>query len=160
MVYDHLVRIDNGRRVRIHVTLAVVGGETIEKNEVEYIHGSGKMLPGLEAALEGLEAGARKQGVLEARHAFGDPALSPRKTMKRSEFPKDTRIVAGGKFSAKGANGADVVLSIAEIDGDAVQVQLLHPLADKDIEYTVEVLSVTETAPPPVPADALDLVEG
>jgi FKBP-type peptidyl-prolyl cis-trans isomerase 2 len=50
-----------------------------------------------------------------------------------------------------------VVLFIHKIDGDNVDVQLLHPLADQDIKYDVEVLSVTDPAPPPVPAEALNL---
>ena len=159
-MYDSPVQIDSGKRVRIRVQLDVVGGETIEKSEVEYVQGSGKMLAGLEAALEGLEKGAKKEGVLRSRDAFGNPGVSPHKTMKRSEFPKEAALVAGGRFSAKGVNGAEVVLAIERLDGDDVHVQLLHPLADKDIKYTVEVLSVTDTAPPPVPAEALELIEG
>lgn len=144
-------------RVRIRVHLTVVGGETIEKSEVEYIHGDGKMLPGLEAALNGLPKGGRKKGVLTAREAFGNPALSPHKTMKRTDFPGGAALKAGERFAAKGVNGADVVLAVEKIQDDAIEVRLLHPLAEKDIEYEVEVLSVTDPAPPPVPADALEL---
>jgi peptidylprolyl isomerase len=155
------VRIEAGRRVRIRVHLqADADGEAIEDSVVEYIQGSGKMLPGLEAALMGLESGAKKAGVLRAQEAFGNPTLSPHKTMKRGEFPKDAALRAGERFAAKGVNGVDVVLSIDRIDGEEVNVRLLHPLADKDIKYDVEVLSVTDPAPPPVPADALSLDEG
>jgi FKBP-type peptidyl-prolyl cis-trans isomerase 2 len=147
-------------RVRLRVRLAVVGGETIEDGPVEYIHGSGKMLPGLEGALAGLETGESKGGVLKARDAFGNPALSPHKKMKRGEFPKDARLKAGERFAAKGVNGVDVVLLVSAIDGDDIDVQLMHPLADKDIKYEVEVLRVTDLAPPPVPADAVGLEEG
>jgi peptidylprolyl isomerase len=155
------VRIETGRRVRIRVHLqADADGAAIEDSVVEYIQGSGKMLPGLEAALTGLESGAKKAGVLRAKEAFGNPALSPHKTMKRGEFPSDAALKAGERFAAKGVNGVDVVLSIDRIDGEEVKVQLLHPLADKDIKYDVEVLSVTDPAPPPVPADALSLDEG
>ena len=139
--------------MRVH--LAVVGGGTIEDSVVEYIQGSGKMLPGLEAALQGLASGAKKQGVLRAAEAFGDPVHSTQKTMKRAEFPQQAQLVAGERFTAKGVNGVDVVLLIHEIKGEEVIVQLLHPLADKDLEYSVEVLSVTDPHPPPVPADAL-----
>ena len=135
--------------------LEAPGGETIEDSVVEYIHGSGKMLPGLESALTGLEKGARKAGLLRAREAFGNPALSPHKKMSRGEFPKDAALKAGERFAAKGLNGVDVVLFIDRIDGEEVDVQLLHPLADKDIKFDVEVLSVTDPAPPPMPAEAL-----
>ncbi len=149
------MKIENGRRVRIRVHLAVAGGETLEKSVVEYIQGGGKMLPGLEAALLGLEKGAKKEGTLKAKEAFGNPALSPHKKMNRNEFPADARLTAGERFAAKGLNGTDVVLAIDKIDGDEVDVQLLHTLADKDVHYEVEVLSVTDPAPPPVPAEAL-----
>jgi FKBP-type peptidyl-prolyl cis-trans isomerase 2 len=154
-VYDEAVQIEAGKRVRLHVSLAVVDGETIEESVVEYIQGGGKMLPGLEAALAGLESGASKEGVLQARDAFGDPFHSPHKTMSRDEFPQDVQLEPGERFTAKGVNGVDVVLFIVSISGDKVDVQLLHPLADKDIKYTVDVLSVTDPAPPPMPAEAV-----
>src|SRR5688572_7060704 len=116
-VYDPAVQIETGKRVRLQVHLAVVGGETIEQSVVEYIQGGGKMLPGLEQALQGLESGSHKEGVLRAREAFGNPALSPHKQMKRSEFPADAQLTAGERFTAKGINGADVVLSIDRIEG-------------------------------------------
>jgi FKBP-type peptidyl-prolyl cis-trans isomerase 2 len=153
------VKIENGRRVRIRVHLAVAGGETLEKSVVEYIQGGGKMLPGLEAALLGLEKGAKKEGTLKAKDAFGNPALSPHKKMKRTEFPADAKIVAGERFAAKGVNGVDVVLLIDKVAGEDVDVQLLHALGDKDITYDVEVLSVTDPAPPPVPVEAMKIEE-
>jgi FKBP-type peptidyl-prolyl cis-trans isomerase 2 len=143
--------------VRLRVHLEVVGGATIEDSVVEYVQGSGKMLPGLESALAGLDERAKKTGVLKAKEAFGAPEHSPHKTMKRSEFPKGAVLKAGERFAAKGVNGADVVLFLSAIDGDDVDVQLLHPLADKDIRYEVEILSVTDLLPPPMPADALVL---
>jgi FKBP-type peptidyl-prolyl cis-trans isomerase SlyD len=159
-VYDREVQIEAGKRVRIQVNLTVVDGDPLEESVVEYIQGSGKMLPGLEAVLEGLESGAKKDGVLRADKAFGDPSHSPHKTMNRSEFPAEVQLKAGERFAAKGLNGADVVLFIRGINGDDVDAQLLHPLADKDIRYSVEVLNVTDPAPPPMPAEALKLEEG
>ena len=158
-MYDWRVQIDTGRRVRIRVNLAIDGGEPIETNVVEYIQGDGKMLRGLEAVLQGLESGAKKAGVLTAKEAFGNPAFSPHKQMKRAEFPHEARIEVGERFTAKGINGVDVVLAIDKIVGDDVDVRLLHPLGDKDIRYDVEVLSVTDPLPPPVPAEALALEE-
>jgi FKBP-type peptidyl-prolyl cis-trans isomerase 2 len=155
--YDLPVQIETGKRVRMKVHLAVVDGSTLEDIVVEYIQGSGKMLPGLEAAVQGLEGGAKKRGVLRAAQAFGDPVHSPRKTMKRAEFPPEARLAAGERFAAKGVNGVDVVLLIHEMTGEEVVVQLLHPLADKDLEYSVEVLSVTDPQPPPFPSDALNV---
>lgn len=146
--------------MRLKVHLAVVGGDTLEKSVVEYIHGGGTMLPGLERVLQGLEAGAKKEGVLKAKDAFGNPQMHPAKKMKRTEFPKDAKLRLGERFTAKGVDGGlDVVLAIEKLAGDDVEVRLVHPLAEKDLRYECEIISVTDPKPPPLPAKALKLDE-
>ena len=137
------------------VDLSVAGsGQQLEKSTVEYIHGGGMMLPGLENLLTGLEKGAKRDGVLKPQDAFG--AQQPIKTMKRSEFPKDAKLVAGEKFTAKAEN-MDVVLQLEKVGDAEVEVRYIHPLADKEIKYAVEVLQVSDPRPPPMPAQALEL---
>ena len=154
------MKISAGVRVRLKIHLSVVGGETLEKSVVEFIQGGGSMLPGVERLLEGLENGAKKTGVLKAKDGFGDPKLAPIKKMKRGEFPKDAKLKAGERFTAKGlAGGTDVVLSIEKVTGDDLDVRLVHPLADKDLNYDFEVVGVSDPKPPPLPAKALGLKE-
>ena len=155
-VYRDGVKIENGRRVSVRVELSVVDGAQLEKNTVEYIQGSGTMLPALEKLLTGLEKGAKREGVLKAKEAFGAVQL-PTKKLKRTEFPKDAKLVAGERFAAKDEHKNDVVLLIEKVDKDELEVRFLHPLADKDIKYSVEVVQVRDTRPPPVPAAALEL---
>lgn len=151
------MKIEKGRRVRLKVKLtAADGGDEIEKSVVEYIQGSGTMLPGLEKVLEGLEAGAKKQGVIKAENAFGDASFQRDKRMARSEFPADAELAVGLRFMAKGAdNQQDVVLEVVEVAKDEVHVQLRHPLADKDIAYELEVVQVTDPKPPPLPPELI-----
>ena len=153
------MKIEKGRKVKLKVDLAVAGGQQLEKSTVEYVQGAGTMLPGLENLLEGLEAGAKREGVLKAKEAFGNPAMHPLKKMKRSDFPKDAKLTEGEKLVAAGADKAhmNVILQIVKISGDDVDVRLVHPLAEKDIKYSVEVVQVSDPRPPPVPAEALDL---
>ena len=158
-VYRRRVKIEKGRRVTVKVDLSVVGGASLEKSTVEYIHGAGTMLPGLEAVLTGLEKGAKRDGVINAKDAFGNPAMQPLKKMKRTEFPKDVKLVAGEQFVAKGLNDMNVVLRIEKIVGDDIDVRLVHPLAEKDIKYSAEVVQVSDPRPPPMPAQALKLTE-
>ncbi|HEY0483833.1 MAG TPA: FKBP-type peptidyl-prolyl cis-trans isomerase [Kofleriaceae bacterium] len=153
------MKIENGRRVTVKVELSVVGGAPLEKSTVEYIHGAGTMLPGLEAVLAGLEKGARREGVIKAKDAFGNPAMHPVKKMKRGEFPRDVKLEVGEQLVAKGANDMNVVLRIEKVSGDDVDVRLVHPLAEKDLQYSAEVVQVSDPRPPPMPAQALELEE-
>jgi len=155
------VKIEKGRRVTLKVDLSVAGGQQLEKSTVEFVVGSGKFLPALEKILEGLEKGAKKEGVLKAKDAFGNPALHPLKKMKRTDFPKDAKLTPGEKMVAAGADKAhmNVILQIEKVSGDEVDVRLVHPLADKDLKYILEVVNVTDPMPPPLPAKALKLEE-
>jgi FKBP-type peptidyl-prolyl cis-trans isomerase 2 len=155
------VKIEKGRRVKLKVDLSVAGGQQLEKSTVEYVQGGGAMLPGLEALLEGLEKGAKRDGVLKSKDAFGNVAMHPLKKMKRTDFPKDAKLTEGEKLVAAGADKAhmNVILQIVKVAGDDVDVRLVHPLADKDIKYSVEVIDVTDPRPPPMPAKALKLEE-
>jgi len=147
--------------VKLKVDLSVAGGQQLEKSTVEYIQGGGSMLPGLESLLEGLEAGAKRDGVLKAKDAFGNASMHPLKKMKRTDFPKDAKLTEGEKLIAAGADKAhmNVILQIVKISGDDVDVRLVHPLAEKDIKYSVEVVQVSDPRPPPMPAKALKLEE-
>jgi FKBP-type peptidyl-prolyl cis-trans isomerase SlyD len=150
------VKIEKGRRVTMKVELSVKStGQQLEKSTVEYIHGGGMMLPGLEKVLDGLEKGAKREGVLAGKDAFG--AQQPVKTVKRTEFPKDAKLVAGEKFAGKAENGMNVVLLLEKVNDDEVEVRYIHPLAEKEISYSVEVLQVSDPRPPPMPAQALEL---
>jgi FKBP-type peptidyl-prolyl cis-trans isomerase 2 len=152
------VKIAKGLRVKLKVELSVVGGDPLEKSTLDYIQGGGSMLPGLEAVLDGLERGAKRDGVIVAKDAFGNPTMQPVKKIPRTEFPADAKPKVGDRFTAKGAaGGIDVVLQIEKVTDAEVECRMMHPLADKDIKYSVEVLGVTDPKPPPMPAQALEL---
>ncbi len=153
------MKIEKGRRITLKVDLSVAGGQQLEKNQVEFIFGAGAMLSGLEAVLAGLEKGAKREGVLKAKDAFGNPAMHPLKKMNRAEFPKDLDLKIGERLVAKGVNDMNVIMQIEKVGADEVEVRLVHPLADKDIKYSVEVVQVSDPRPPPMPVAALELEE-
>jgi FKBP-type peptidyl-prolyl cis-trans isomerase SlyD len=152
------MKIANGLDVRLEYELKVRGGDVIEtsthRGPLTYRHGVGKMLAGLERRLDGMGAGEEKTGIIPASEAFGDEATSPIKEMPRSGFPADPPLNVGQLFEAKGPGGAPVTLKVVSASKQDVKVRLLHPLAGKDIEFRVKVLSVSApsaaaTAPPP-----------
>jgi FKBP-type peptidyl-prolyl cis-trans isomerase SlyD len=153
------VKIEKGKRVRAMVKLQVVGGDVIEQSVVEYFQGAGTMLAGLEAAVEGKEAGAKLEGKLKPEEAFGNPETVIKKTALRTEFPADAKLEKGAEFAAKGPNGQAVVLVVEAVTDKTVDVVLMHTLAKKEISYEVEVLSVTDPTPPPIPGGLLKEVD-
>lgn len=160
------MKVGQGNIVRIDCELKVAGGEVIESSKksgpVEYKHGRGQMLKGLESRLEGLAIGDEKSGTIPAAEAFGTEDTQPKMTIPRASFPKDSKIAKGDAFEAKGPQGTPMKLEVLSVDDDSVIAKVVHPLAGKDIEFKVKVLSV-RPPPPPVPkatpTEEIDLLE-
>ena len=115
----------------------------------------------LESRLKGMSVGDEKSGVIPAADAFGTEASQPLMTIPRTNFPGDAKVAAGARFEAKGPQGLPVTLEVVSIEGDTITARVVHPLAGKDVEFRVKVLSV-RPPPPPVPKspnDDLELVE-
>jgi FKBP-type peptidyl-prolyl cis-trans isomerase SlyD len=155
------MKIAAGLTVEIEYELKVKGGAVIESSAksgpLRYVHGRGKMLPGLERRLDGLSAGDEKKGEIPATEAFGTEESLPVKVMTRREFPPGINVAPGAVFEAKSATGDTVRLKVIEVNGDAVKARLVHPLAGRDIEFKVKVLAVAEPQRPPPPPGVVEL---
>lgn len=154
------MKIARGRSVELAYELKVKGGEVIESSSrsgpLRYVHGDGKMLPGLEKRLEGLQPGDERKGEIPAQEAFGTEDSLPVTQMARGVFPKGVKIEPGAVFEAKDpASGAPVHFKVISADAASASVRLLHPLVGRDLEYQVTVLAVRDPAakggPPPIP---------
>ena len=154
------MKIASGVLVELEYELRVKGGAVLESSSrsgpLRYMHGSGKMLPGLEKRLDGLGPGDERAGEIPAREAFGTEEMLPIKEMPSSSFPSGSPLAPGSVFEGKDpALGSPVRFKILSVAGDIAKVRLLHPLVGRDIEYRVKVLAVRDPAvrnvPPPVP---------
>ncbi len=148
------MKVTAGNVVRLDCELKVKGGDVIESSKksgpIEYKHGSGQILKGLEAQLEGLGVGDSKEGTIPAAEAFGTEADQPKMAIPKANFPKDAKIEKGNRFEAKGPKGTPITLEVVELEDDQIIARAVHPLAGKDIEFKVKVLAI-RPPPPPVP---------
>ena len=146
--------VQSGRVVRIECELRVAGGEVIESSKrsgpVEYRHGAGQLLDALEKELVGLKVGDEKKGTIKAADAFGAPSAQVTKKIPRASFPKETKLDVGARFEAKISAGQPVILEVTDASSETITAKVIHPLADKDLEYQVKVLAI-RPPPPPVP---------
>jgi FKBP-type peptidyl-prolyl cis-trans isomerase 2 len=154
------MKVSVGCSVRVEVELKAKGGEVIESSAksgpIEYRQGSGQMLAGLEKQLEGLEAGAEKSGTLAPADAFGTEESQPTMKLPRAEFPKDAKVAPGDRFEAKGPTNAPLLLRVIEVDEKLITAQVVHPLAGKEIEFKVKIVSVKPPLPKQAPVEEIE----
>ncbi|WP_394832519.1 peptidylprolyl isomerase [Pendulispora rubella] len=126
----------------------VIDGSSVEGGEpIQYVHGYGTLVPGLEAALEGLKAGDAKEIVIPADEGFGERDEDLVLIIDRTEFPDPAAIELGDEFVAEFAEGEELAMRVVEIQKDVVRVDANHPLAGVDLHYSIKVEEVRDATP-------------
>ena len=108
-----------------------------------YLHGGGQIVPGLEAALDGLAIGASKQVVVAPEDGYGEHDSSGVQEVPRRSFPPDLQLEVGLQLTASGDQG-EFELIVKEIRPDVVIVDLNHPMAGKTLHFDVTVKAVRD----------------
>lgn len=119
-----------------------VGGEEVESNLLEYLHGHGNIIPGLERELAGMQEGERKQVLVSAEDAYGEFDPKMVLNVSRTSFPEDFEIRLGEPMNLRDASGNMFQAVATALSEDSVELDLNHPMAGKELEFQVTILSV------------------
>lgn len=110
---------------------------------LEYLHGAGNLIKGLEDALEGRQAGDKFDVEVASNNAYGDYNDNLVQQVPRDVFVGVDDLEVGMRFLADTEHGP-VPVEITAIDGDKVTVDGNHMLAGQDLKFNVEVINVRE----------------
>ena len=109
---------------------------------LDYVHGYRQLIPGLEKALAGREAGESFSLTVAPQQAYGE--IDPRAVFEvsRAQFPPDTQLEVGMEFETSGHH-----VVITDIDGDIITLDANHPLAGKTLYFDIKVAGVRDATP-------------
>ncbi len=133
--------IQNDAVVQIAYNLNVEGQE-LESNLLEYLHGHGNIIPGLENELTGLNVGERKHVLVQPVDAYGEFDPDMVITVNRESFPADFEIRLGEPMNLRDASGNVFQAVATALSEESVEMDLNHPMAGKELEFQVTVLSI------------------
>jgi FKBP-type peptidyl-prolyl cis-trans isomerase SlyD len=135
--------------ITFHHTLRDAGGNLLDTSQggqpVTYLEGSGAIIDGLEEALCGQPAGARKKIMVPAARAYGERDERLVQRVKRGALPVD-RLRPGDQFQTGPDRHAPIVTVVA-LEGDEVVLDANHPLAGLDLSFEVEIVAVRPATP-------------
>ena len=127
------MKVSKDKVVQFHYILTEQNGiqldSSVGKDPLEYIHGNNMIIPGLEARLEGTEAGDKFTVTVPAKDAYG-------------EYDGDIEI--GMPFQAMSPNGGLMIVHVVNVTPENVTIDGNHELAGKDLTFDVEVVNVRE----------------
>jgi FKBP-type peptidyl-prolyl cis-trans isomerase SlyD len=141
------MEIKNDLVVSMHYTLTSPDGEVLDSSDgkapLDYLHGHGNIIPGLEKQLEGKAVGDKLIAEVPAAEAYGDRNPDLMVKAQRSQFPEGVDLQPGMQFQAQTPQGPRVA-KIAEVIGDEITVDTNHPLAGVDLKFDVEIMNIRE----------------
>jgi len=133
--------IENGSQVKVHLVLAV-DDEVIDNSMVEYTHGQGGLLGGLQEQLLGMGVGEKKECTVPPKKAYGEHNSDRLLRVKPETFGDDLPALKVGAIVSGMFDDVECDAQIAEIEQDSIVLDLNHPLAGKTLQFAVEVLDV------------------
>jgi FKBP-type peptidyl-prolyl cis-trans isomerase SlyD len=136
--------------VALEYTLKDDSGKLIDSSNegepLQYIHGTGDMLPGLEKALDGKNSGDNIRVTLPPADAYGQCDEDLILKVERSQFEHPDQLELGTRIHLLTPEGS-YDAAIEAIDGDEVTLDANHPLAGVTLEFDVKILDVRAATP-------------
>ena len=132
--------------VAINYAVKTEDGQTLDQSKdgspLNFIHGRGMLIPGLENALEGKKVGDSFTAEVKPEEAYGERHDGLIQTVPRNLFGEN-EVQPGMQFRASTDQGEQSVV-IVEVKDDEVTVDGNHPLAGVNLNFDVEVIEVRE----------------
>lgn len=139
------MKIAKNTIVTFEYDLADAEGREVDSSRVSgpmtYVHGEGRLVPGLESALEGYEAGDHLEVVVEPEGAYGWHDPERVEWLPKTALSPDGHVEVGMRFQSETPQGI-VVATVTHVEGENAKVDANHPLAGKVLRFEVKILSV------------------
>lgn len=142
------MKVGKGSVVALEYKLHLADGKLVDQSEpgepLKYLHGEGQIVPGLEQELEGLSVGDNKKVTVEPKEGYGEHDARGLQEVPKTAFPDGAKIEVGMEFAAQGPGGEMIPVSVREVKGDSIVIDLNHPLAGKTLHFEVTVREVRQ----------------
>ena len=143
------MKIEKDRVVRFHYAVAEAGQASVENSRdagqpLAILFGHGNIIPGLEKAMEGREAGDSFKASVPAAEAYGERREGlgqriPKKHFGGQKLEPGMQVVLNTNFGPRAVTIEKVGMSVVDVD-------LNHPMAGKDLDFDIEIVEVREAS--------------
>lgn len=140
--------ISENQVVAIEYELTQSGqSEVIDSNKgqapLEFMMGRGQVIPGLEKELANLSSGDKKVIMVSAEDAYGPRREDAVETVPAEQFA-GIELEVGMQLYGQSEEGQTIMVTVISFDKESVTVDYNHPLAGKDLTFSVDIKDVRD----------------
>ena len=141
-----MTEVKSGDTVAIHYTGTLLDGTTFDSSEgrdpLEFVVGSGQIIPGLDVALPGMAVGDKKTVDIACADAYGPLNPEMRQSVPREGIPDDIPLEVGTQLQMQTPTGQPLPVMVVEVSEATVTLDANHPLAGKDLRFDIELMRI------------------
>ena len=109
---------------------------------MEFVIGSGQLIPKFEAAVIGLEPGQSITITIPADDAYGQRAEEMVAVIERSEIPAEINPEPGHQMEVILEDGSPLPVLVTDVTDTTITLDGNHPLAGRDLTFTIRLVEI------------------
>ena len=149
------MKVEKNKMVAVDYKLTVDGAIADQSQPgapLEFICGTGMLLPKFEEAILGKEIGESVSCTLDANYGNGEVIADAIVDLPKDIFMVDGKLAEdilfeGSQVPMSDAQGNRMMGSVKEVGESTVKMDFNHPMAGKTLNFDVEVVSVRDVTP-------------
>lgn len=141
------LKIQDGQVVSMDYTLHVddeVVDSSAGRGPLEFIQGTGSIIPGLERELYGMIVGDNKKVSVAPADAYGEMDNEAYIEVPRAEFPDNIPLEKGIEIQVRDQSGHPMYARIESFNEETIKLNFNHPLAGKTLNFDVTIVGVRD----------------
>lgn len=142
-----MLKVEDNKVVTFEYTLKNDNGEILDSSSknapLEYLHGAGNIVPGLEAEMEGKKVGDKFKASVEPEDAYGLRFEELVQKIDKDKLSHLPNLEVGMQLQAYDEDGMQI-LTVVDISDTEVTLDGNHPLAGEKLHFDVEIVDIRE----------------
>jgi len=140
-------KVKDGDTVKVHYTGQLENGDVFdssrEREPLEFVIGSGNVIPGFENGIIEMEVGDTKRITISPDEGYGERREELVVKVPKEEFPDHITPAVGQQLQIKQGDGDILNVNITGLDSESVTLDANHPLAGHTLLFDVELMEIS-----------------
>jgi FKBP-type peptidyl-prolyl cis-trans isomerase 2 len=134
--------------VQVHYKGTLTDGtlfdSSLDRDPLEFTLGQGALIPGFESAVMGMAIDETKNCFIPCAEAYGEVNEELIQQVEKSQLPDDLRdkVEPGMQLASRMPDGTEFPVMISEVHESHIMVDANHPLAGKDLNFEITLVSI------------------
>ena len=137
-----------GDTVRVEYTGKFEDGQIFDSNKgkelLEFTLGEGKIIPGFEKAVIGMEVNEEKTVKIPPKDGYGEYIEGLVAEVEKERFPENLSLEVGRQLVIPQENGNQLIVTITKVTDSKVTIDANHPLAGKTLIFDIKLKEIVK----------------